>query len=592
MEKKKTSAWIWVGIAVVAVLAVAFVVVRSSRARIREAKEFVPTEDVRPAYEAMEKAVMADSLGRDSAGYDLEETVRVITALEVAQKQDKNFDELLDCMARQDYGRVAPEVLRAKVALIPIIQEMKGLQDQYDKLSGLWPVFSDLAEGVLSDTAAGKLPGLSVGLPMATVKTTVKDGFDTYVKKNRLKGTVAVRLKEVKDEYVAYLSEFAPIYYKYMGEWDKLCLHKDKAYLDVYAGNYLTALSEAQKVQAVSPQNREGMLLEALSLIGLGGPDGAGSDGSAQLGLEVPSARLVPSAVGGNPAVGEISAVGGGTFRNRDSIVIDNQCYAKALALNEEYISLYPGKSAPALLMEGVIYLRSGYTDLAMSYLDQAAAEYPRQAAELKDLLNAYLNRTYLGASVEGAYLLDLYKSTMEGGGLFSPNLQKAMYYQSIGDAVRCKDGILKHFFRSGNQGVYDCLLSDMTFCERNLKAGFDLIEPQDSLVSVKCSEGKWLGFFTNDKELNVSLVNDSGVKLDNVRVFLCIHYTDMYRDDYDVVKIPETKNAVAGHSVAAFAPVKLEYRGKSFKDITGTRAIVMTDDKVFWAATTSGGAS
>ncbi|MFB0973581.1 MAG: hypothetical protein QMB59_03310, partial [Bacteroidales bacterium] len=186
-----------------------------------------------------------------------------------------------------------------------------------------------------------------------------------------------------------------------------------------------------------------------------------------------------------------------------------------------------------------------------------AAAEYPRQAEELTDLLNAYLNRSYLSSSVEGTYLLDLYKSTMEGSGLFSPNLQKARYYQSIGDAERCKDEILKHFFRSGNQGVYDCLLSDMTFCERNLKAGFDLIEPQDSLVRVKYAEGRRLFVLANDKELNVSLVNDSDVDLENVRVFLCIHYTDMYRDDYDVVKLPETKSTVVygfnGHHLGWF---------------------------------------
>ena len=585
MEKKKTSAWIWVGVAVVVALAVAFVVVRSSRARIREAKEFVPTEEVRPAYEAMEAAVEADSSGRDSVEVDLEETVRVITALEVAQKQDKNFDELLEYMAKQDYSKVAPEVLKAKVALIPIIQEMKELQEQYGKLSGIWPVFSDLAEGLLDETvASGKLPGVSVGVPLTSVRTTVKDGFESYAKKNKLKGTVAARLKDVKDEYIAYVSDFAPIYYKYMSEWDKLCLHKDKAYLDVYAGNYQNAMAEAEQVLAVSHKNREGMLLEALALIGLGG-NGTGSS-AVGLGLEHPAAA--GTVAKGTAEVAKEAA----PARNRDSIVVADQCYAKALALNEEYISLYPGKSAPALLMEGVIYLRSGYTDLAMSYLDQAAAEYPRQAEELTDLLNAYLNRSYLSSSVEGTYLLDLYKSTMEGSGLFSPNLQKARYYQSIGDAERCKDEILKHFFRSGNQGVYDCLLSDMTFCERNLKAGFDLIEPQDSLVRVKYAEGRRLFVLANDKELNVSLVNDSDVDLENVRVFLCIHYTDMYRDDYDVVKLPETKSTVAGHSVAAFAPVKLEYRGKSFKDITGTRAIVMTDDKVFWAATTSGGAS
>ena len=62
----------------------------------------------------------------------------------------------------------------------------------------------------------------------------------------------------------------------------------------------------------------------------------------------------------------------------------------------------------------------------ALSYFDQAAIEYPRQAEELTDLLNSYRSRTYLNKSVEGMYLLNLYKSTMEGFGLFSPNFYKA----------------------------------------------------------------------------------------------------------------------------------------------------------------------
>ena len=109
--------------------------------------------------------------------------------------------------------------------------------------------------------------------------------------------------------------------------------------------------------------------------------------------------------------------------------VSDNAYYQAAITALQTYQSLYPSKSAPALLLNGVLQMDMGNEKAALSYFDQAAIEYPRQAEELTDLLNAYRSRTYLNKSVEGMYLLNLYKSTMEGFGLFSPNFYKAVLY-------------------------------------------------------------------------------------------------------------------------------------------------------------------
>ena len=50
---------------------------------------------------------------------------------------------------------------------------------------------------------------------------------------------------------------------------------------------------------------------------------------------------------------------------------------------------------------------------------------------------------------------------------------------------------------------------------------------------------------------MHVSLSNRSDLRLENVRVFLCIHYTDMYKDEYDVVKVPKTLNVIEPHTTA-----------------------------------------
>ena len=70
---------------------------------------------------------------------------------------------------------------------------------------------------------------------------------------------------------------------------------------------------------------------------------------------------------------------------------------------------------------------------------------------------------------------------------------------------------------------------------------------------------------------------------LENVRVFLCIHYTDMYKDEYDVVKVPRTMNIIPKHSTADLDTVRINYADKKYDDITRIRAIAVTDDRICW---------
>ena len=85
-----------------------------------------------------------------------------------------------------------------------------------------------------------------------------------------------------------------------------------------------------------------------------------------------------------------------------------------------------------------------------------------------------------------------------------------------------------------------------------------------------------------NDDEVKVTIHNRSDVDLENVRIFLCLHYTDMYKDEYDVVKCPSI-NIIKHHDNTEIGKVKLNYEDKKYDDITRIRAIAMTDDRICW---------
>ncbi|MCS2950255.1 hypothetical protein NXX54_18640 [Bacteroides sp. BFG-638] len=145
------------------------------------------------------------------------------------------------------------------------------------------------------------------------------------------------------------------------------------------------------------------------------------------------------------------------------------------------------------------------------------------------------------------------------------------------------KNEIFNHFFRRGNQGIYDCLLSDMQFCEDYLYSSFKQLLMEHSFIDVAITPTTDWKFSDKDDEIRVSINNRSDIDLENVRIFLCIHYTDMYKNEYDVVKVPTTKNIIKHHEISDLGTMKLAYADKKYQDITRVRAIAMTDDKICW---------
>ena len=80
--------------------------------KLQESEVYQPSQEFQPAFEALEANSPVDN-----PEYDIEETVRAMNALEVAQCQSEDFISYLEYVARQDFSRVAPEVLEQKKKL-------------------------------------------------------------------------------------------------------------------------------------------------------------------------------------------------------------------------------------------------------------------------------------------------------------------------------------------------------------------------------------------------------------------------------------------------------------------------------------------
>ncbi|UKK56790.1 hypothetical protein [Prevotella communis] len=554
---------------------------------------YKPVDEFVDAYEAISKQEGLQS-GRD---YDLEKTVRVLNALELAQVRSESFDEFLDYMARQDYTGVAPDVLEAKRKLFPVLEYTYKLREQDEQLSDAWMLMRGAARGgetLVRNTSASTLLRAALGDMFAVLgivngedaERSTNEAFAQYEKDKKLKSQLREDLEKLRVSYRQYLEDYTPIYKKYMQEYDALCIEKDKAYLALYAGRTEEALSHTQSILQKYPDNPEAMLLHAMALIisakgamvqgskvqGDGFKFFAEQSGRAERQV---SGSNLPDSVNPDSSLFPLPS---DIFR--DSVIPGVE---RASALLARYTARHPNRTAPALVLEGLLQQQLGNEQAAMSRFHQASVEYPRQAAQLTDMLDSYNRRNYLTRTPEGQYLRRLYASTMEGYGLFSPNLLKAKHYADQGKMEQSREEIYNHFFRRGNQGIYDELLSDMQFCEEHLYGAFKGLLLESSYIDVSIEpESEWL-FWDSDDVMRVRINNRSDLDLENVRVFLCIHYTDMYKDEYDVIKVPHTANIIAKHTTADLDTVVLRYPGKTYKDITRIRAIAMTDDRICW---------
>lgn len=499
--------------------------------------------------------------------YDIEETIKIMNFLDAALVDSSTLDSFLASFARTDFSKVAPDILKSNLELLEILQEMRKAEYEcsIDNATNAF-VHGISTVQRLANRTDTKSISLGVMLPtglasaiLSIGKDTVMTAFDEmqrYLKeKKKLNKAFLKRMRELKTSYMQYMTSYTPIYEKYCKEWDTLCLMKDKAYIDINNERFDLSFKTTNDILAKYPENRETLLLNALSL--------------AMLGMNA----LKDDDVKNAPLICQNLNLDASLPLGDDAVVY----FAKTHEVLKKYISLYPSYSAPALALKGMVAICQGQEKEGLAFLDQASVEFPRQASKLTEMFNLYKSRAYLNKSVEGKYLLRLYLSTMEGYGIFSPNLIKAGYYSQNNDEEYSQKEIFNHFFRRGNQDYYDCLLSDVQFCDKYLDRSFKRMLPEHSFMDIIMSKS-----IKGKKRINLTLNNRSNVNLRNVRIFLCVHLTDMYTDEYEVIKVP-SKNIVPAQQKTDLDQVILNYEDKTYNDIAHARAIVMTDDAVFW---------
>ena len=474
---------------------------------------------------------------------NLEATIKTIFVLDEAIKNVKDVNEFKEYLYKFDKSGVAPEVIDCFLKLIPILDDLYDSEIEKEINESIWTAFSDFG----SITGVALASGLQIysgdyikgGLNLVKAGT---DALDTAGARYEKEVEITKRINKVKDKYLNYIKFSSPIYLKYMTEWDKLCAQRDQAYISLYNSNYNKVLKFSEEALRISSTDREATLLKGFALLKLNNTNSGNSE--AQL----------------------------------SNTEIQN--------LLDNYFNRFPKSTAPAFVLKGIFEYKKGNIESAMTSFDEASILYPKQAEELLDLANIFKIRSSIFRSVESEFISKSYMSMMEGFGNFSPNFQKAIIHNNLGNSDKALEEIRRHFFRRGNQVVQDYLPGDLNFCNKYLTDIFSKMFVEHPFVDIEVSGGS---IIDPKNSLRVKMINNSDRFIENVRLFLCIHFTDTYKDSYQVFRVPDALNNLDAFSEKKFDnPLVVNFKWLDIEkevpgDIVKIRGVIITDDIVSW---------
>ena len=474
---------------------------------------------------------------------NLEATIKTIFVLDEAIKNVKDVNEFKEYLYKFDMSGVAPNVIDCYQKLIPILNELYDEEVEKEINESLWLVFSELndVEQTLINAGTQFIAKDYMGAALTTLQAkndALKIGFKRYKKDLEIQK----KIRDINNDYHDYLKFSSPIYLKYMTEWDKLCAQRDQAYISLYNSNYNKVLKFSEEALRISSTDREATLLKGFALLKLNNTNSGNSE--AQL----------------------------------SNTEIQN--------LLDNYFNRFPKSTAPAFVLKGIFEYKKGNIESAMTSFDEASILYPKQAEELLDLANIFKIRSSIFRSVESEFISKSYMSMMEGFGNFSPNFQKAIIHNNLGNSDKALEEIRRHFFRRGNQVVQDYLPGDLNFCNKYLTDIFSKMFVEHPFVDIEVSGGS---IIDPKNSLRVKMINNSDRFIENVRLFLCIHFTDTYKDSYQVFRVPDALNNLDAFSEKKFDnPLVVNFKWLDIEkevpgDIVKIRGVIITDDIVSW---------
>ena len=476
---------------------------------------------------------------------NLEATIKVIFTLDEAIKNVKDVQEYTEYLYKQDMTGVASDVISSYQKLLPVLGNLYDAEAEKEVGESVWTAFSEFG----SVTAVAVNSGIQIyeGDVIKGGLNLAKAGADAMsIAGDRYEREIEVlkKIKKVKETYLEYVKFSSPIFLKYMTQWDKLCAQRDQAYISLYNSNYQKVVEFADTALELSPNDRESILLKGFALLSLNNDN---------------------------------------TISNDEQKIIQFEEIETILA---SYFEKFPSSTAPAFVLKGILEYQKGEIENAFTLFDEASILYPKQSEVLLDLMNIFKIRGSIFRSVESEFIVKTYMSTMEGFGNFSPNFQKAIIHRDLGNKTEAIEEIKRHFFRRGNQVVQDYLPGDLNFCNKYLPTVFSEMFVERPFVDIEVSEGS---IIDSKNSLRVKMINNSNRIIENVRLFLCIHFTDSYKDNYQVFKVPDALNILSPYSEKDFEePLAIMYDWLGNKkivpeDIVKLRGVIITDDIVSW---------
>ena len=531
MSEKKTSR-LWLFPLVLVLLVAAFFAFRSYRSKQKLAAQKAHSESVfAPALEKMTTP--------DIEAVDIDKTIRVMHDLDLKIKNATSLEGHLKDVAFEDYSGVPKDLLQKRRDILTLLQKLYATQSEQEKQEAFWRQTQEFLLAAASVVNSDSTSVIPVAIDGKRARELLEERRAEWNKQKELLSEI----NAIEEQLFEKLSNYNEAYYKVLKEWDALCEQRDKAYLATYAGDREAALAASSKAIEMAPQEREAHLLKALALI----------EGAA----------------------------------HRFGAEHQNTNFSEAAALIDGYKKNHPSHTAPAFLLEGLLHEARGDNEAARLAFQQSSAYFPKQAKGLSDMLNPYRMRSFLRKSREGNYILEVYKATMLGAGLFSPDLQMARMHFEAGTASEDKKGrekLLDHFSRRRAQNQWDFLIADLEYAQNTLGAHFDKIFPQSSYLDLVPSES-----LIGDA-LSVTVKNRGTKTLHNAALVLCLQLTDMHRNDYETFSAKKTLPEVPAGKDTDFGKIDIELslfgEKKGVDDIVHHRAILIADEGVMWIDT------
>jgi len=184
-----------------------------------------------PVYERMQES------RKSKSPYDLEETIRIINGLDIAMQQKDNFNDFMIYMARQDYSHVAPEVVDARTKVLKTLQQLYAKQTDLEEKQALWNVTRQMSGVVLGEIGTEDLITHGATLPFKSVET-IKKSYSKMEEIEKDRKILKHDIDDIESQLFDVMIGYSHVYYKYVNEWDAVCVNRDMAYLAAYSGNY------------------------------------------------------------------------------------------------------------------------------------------------------------------------------------------------------------------------------------------------------------------------------------------------------------------------------------------------------------------